>query len=181
MNAKPNSSQAALPRKPHADFPRYAHKCDRWAEQIRGPTRVRPSFSGRRQSIRLAGPRSKRLRAPKDDLLAGRTSRPAVDGLTHRELCNRFLAGKRTDLENRKALVAHVHWRPQNVRGAAGKFGRERLVTDLRPHDFEKRYKSLALREKLAEVISRPGNSDRIRAAEFARQIDAALAEGGAS
>jgi integrase len=73
----------------------------------------------------------------KDDLYAGRKPRPVGEGLTVRDLCNRFLTTKRHQLDTRELsprTFADYHDTCELIIKA---FGLNRLVTDLRPEDFE--------------------------------------------
>ena len=65
--------------------------------------------------------------AQKDDLLSGRTPRAKSDGLTVRELCNRFLTSKRGKLESGElvAVAFHDYYAAcKRIIGAFGKNGR---------------------------------------------------------
>src|SRR5262245_2876527 len=114
-NGKPDK-----PQKPYADFPLFPHATRRWAKKIRGQLHYFGPWSD------PIGALNKYLEQ-KDDLHAGRRPRAAGDGLTVRELCNRFLTSKRHQLDTHELsprTFADYHATCELViRG----FGRERL------------------------------------------------------
>src|SRR5215469_13077732 len=75
------------PAKPSLDFPLFPHAAGVWAKKIRG-------------KLHYFGPwadpdaAQKKYLEQKDDLHAGRKPREDTEGLTVKELCNRFLNGK---------------------------------------------------------------------------------------
>src|SRR5207249_3162659 len=81
----------------------------------------------------------------RDDLHAGRTPRVEADGLTVRDLCNRFLTTKRHLLDTHE--ITPRTW--QDYYGTCvalvAAFGKTRLVADLAADDFER------LRARLAD------------------------------
>ena len=76
--------------KPRPDFPLFVHSRGFWAKKVRGTTKyfgkVADDPEGK-VALELWLDR-------KEDLLAGRTPRAPGDGLTVRDLCNRFLSVK---------------------------------------------------------------------------------------
>lgn len=122
--------------KPYPDYPLTMHSSGQWKKKIRG--RVR--YFGTDADAALESYLEQR-----DALLAGRTPK-SMDGLTVRELCNRFLASKRLlvdtgELSSRTWLDYHV-----TALFIANALGKERAVEDLAGEDFEK------LRSKLAKT-----------------------------
>ena len=118
------------PRKPHTDFPLFAHAAGVWAKKsaasftisVHGRTPTAPSSATSNQ---------------KDDLLAGRTPRTKGDGLTVRDLVSRFLTGKQhlCDAgEITKRTFDDYHKTGERLLEV---FGRDRLVADLAAYDFE--------------------------------------------
>ena len=87
------SGAVAKPKKPYRDFPLFPHATGRWAKKIRGKThyfgywRDQPG-NGWQAAIDL-------YTNQRDDLHAGRTPRVTGDGLTVKDLLNRFLTGRR--------------------------------------------------------------------------------------
>jgi hypothetical protein len=79
---------------PYREFPLFPHGSGRWAKKIRGKLH----YFGRWDSADGATNWAMALadfKAKVDDLQAGRTPRISADGLTIRDLVNRFLTTKR--------------------------------------------------------------------------------------
>lgn len=75
--------------------------------------------------------------AQKDDLLAGRTPRAESEGLTVEELCFRFLEMKEASRDAGEITARTWADYMATAQRIAEKFGRNRLVADLRSEDFE--------------------------------------------
>jgi hypothetical protein len=126
-----SARKAALGLPP--EFPLFPHKSGRWAKKVRG----KRHYFGRV----VDNPKGEAALAvwleQKDELLAGRTPRGTVGGLTLRDLCNKFLTNKRTDVDlGRLSPRTFVEYsRATDV--IVDTFGRNRLVLELRPDDFE--------------------------------------------
>jgi integrase len=135
-----NSTRREKPAKPRPDFPLFPHDNGRWAKKVRGKLHYFGKW--------VDDPKGKRAHQlwneQKDDLLAGRTPRTKLDGLTVAELVNRFLSHKEQLVETGELKkrtwqdyytvcdrVVHV-------------FGRNRLVSDLAADDFAKLRSSFA-------------------------------------
>jgi integrase len=82
----------------------------------------------------------------KDDLLAGRTPRVSGEGVTIRDLVNRFLTLKQQNVKTSE--LSHRTFRDyfDTCQRIVDTFGKTRLVVDLASEDFEK------LRAKIAET-----------------------------
>src|SRR5262249_11597783 len=80
-------SKSSKPRKPRPDFPLFPHASGRWAKKVRGKF----SYFGKASDDPKGEAALKLWLDQRDDLLAGRTPRTPGDGLTVRDLCNRFL------------------------------------------------------------------------------------------
>jgi integrase len=126
------------PDKPYPDFPLFPHATKRWAKKIRGKMYYFGPWSD------PDGALNKYLEQ-KDDLFAGRKPRRAADGFTVRDLCNEFLNSKRHLVDTRELKPRTFGEYKAATDRIIDAFGRERLVEDLRPDDFEK------LRSKLAK------------------------------
>jgi Phage integrase family len=126
------------PPKPRPDFPLFAHATGRWAKKIRGKLH----YFGRWEDPQAA---LEKWLDQKDDLRAGRTPR-SRDGLTVRDLLNRFLTAKRHLVDTRE--LAERTWQDYHDAGEriGRAFGLTRLVDDLRPEDFA------VLRTTLAKI-----------------------------
>lgn len=88
----------------------------------------------------------------KDDLIAGRTPRAKAGGLTLRELCNKFLASKRTDVDLERLSPRTFVEYSRTTGFLVETFGRDRPVLDLRPEDFEALYAKLAKKHGLTTL-----------------------------
>jgi integrase len=118
--------------KPRPDFPLFPHATGRWAKKIRGKLvyfgKVTDDPKG---DVALA-----KWLDQKDDLLAGRTPRVAGDGLTIRDLCNRFLTSKKAKLESGELAARSFGDYHRTCANIVKAFGVNRLVTDLDASDF---------------------------------------------
>jgi integrase len=152
---KPRRSKSAkVPRQrqttrehllPYPEFPLFPHGSGRWAKKIRGKLHyfgrwdAKDGDNGWQAAI-------DDYKAKVDDLKAGRTPRVGSEGLTIRDLVNRFLTTKR-HLVDASELSAHTfndyHATCARVVEA---FGLTRLVIDLASDDFE------AFRAQLAKI-----------------------------
>jgi hypothetical protein len=80
----------------------------------------------------------------RDELLAGKSPRIPSDGLTVRELRNRFLSVKEAQVDTREITRRHFDDLYAACELMINQFGKMRLVDDFRPEDFEAFRKSLA-------------------------------------
>jgi integrase len=122
----------AKPKKPHPDFPLTPHPTGRWCKKVRGKL----VFFGKWDDPDAA---LRKWLDQKDDLLAGRVPRAASNGqLTLADLVNLFLNSKRQLVD--EGELSHVTWRDYKAAGEqlVEVFGRNRVVSDLRPDDFER-------------------------------------------
>jgi integrase len=120
------------PDKPRADFPLTAHPNGSWVKKINGR---QYSFGPWRFPERALA----RYLDEKDDLYAGRVPRTRQEGgLTVRRLCNRFLTSKRHQLDTGELSPRTFAEYYAACEMIVKEFGKERLVEDLRPGDFER-------------------------------------------
>jgi hypothetical protein len=144
----PSKPQSDKPAKPHPDFPLYPHASGKWAKKIRGKTYYFGSWDDPDEAL-------ERYLDVKDELLAGRTPSKG-DGLTIRELANRFLSGKRSLVDNGE--LAERSWFDylKTAERVVSFFGRNTLVESLQPEDFQR------LREDLAKGRNKTTLSNEI-------------------
>lgn len=125
------SAGSSKPNKPYADFPLFPHATKRWAKKIRGKFHYFGPWDDPDAALQ-------KYLDEKDDLHAGRTPRLRCDGLTIRDLSNRFLTGKRLLLDSGEIgpqMFARYH---RICAKAITTFGRDRLVIDLAADDFDR-------------------------------------------
>jgi hypothetical protein len=125
----------AKPAKPYPDFPLFYHQTGQWAKKVRGRTH----YFGTDPDAAL----SKYLEQ-RDDLQAGRASRAHAEGLTLRDLANRFLTAKKVLLDSGELSPrtwGHYYLTCERLIEA---FGRTRPVAGLGAEDFERLRAELA-------------------------------------
>src|SRR5262245_13289391 len=141
---------ASRPKKPYPDFPLTPHASGTWMKKIRGRIHyfgrwarvvkgmlTRIDGDGWEQALAL-------YKAQADDLHAGRTPRANNDGLTVKDLCNKFLTAKNIKLEAGEiGQRMFLEYKTTTDRLVAT-FGAKRLVDDLASDDFEKLRADLA-------------------------------------
>jgi integrase len=142
------------PTKPYPDFPLFPHATGRWAKKIRGKF----CYFGKVATDPKGQAALEQWLEQKDDLLAGRVPRPKVNGVTIRDLANRYLSAKRDLMENRELdprTFAEMYACCERIGKA---FGWDRLITDIVADDFDGLRRQLAKRwgvERLAVEIKR--------------------------
>ena len=133
------------PNKPYKDFPLGANGSGYWAKRILGKIH----YFGRWGRIRngkmerLPGDGWKdaldKYNEQKDDLYAGRKPRPKdAEGLTLKDLCNKFLTRKQQKLDNDEIVPRTFYGYKQITDRLITVFGGTRLVDDLDADDFAK-------------------------------------------
>ena len=127
-------TNSTKPQKPRADFPLFPHATGRWAKKIRGQFH----YFGKVADDPQGQAALDLWLEQRDDLLAGRTPRVKCDGLTVRDLVNRFLTAKQS-LVDTGELTPRTFWDyHRNCGRVVDVFGRNRLVVDLAADDFER-------------------------------------------
>jgi integrase len=134
------------PAKPYEQFPLTAHASGRWCKKVAG----RIHYFGRwgrvvnGEMTTVDNPEESTQAALneyldiRDDLHAGRTPRPKVDGVSVADICNEFLSAKQDRLDSGE-LTAHSFRDYFDVcKLIAEFFGRNRNVSDLKAIDFSK-------------------------------------------
>jgi integrase len=127
------------PDKPYADFPLFPHATRRWAKKIRGKLHYFGPWDDPDAALQ-------KYLDQRDDLHAGRTPRVQGEGLTVRDLVNRFLTAKRYLLDTREITPRTFADYYATCERLVGAFGRTRLVDDLAADDFERLRADLAAR-----------------------------------
>jgi integrase len=119
------------PNKPYPEFPLFPHATRRWAKKIRGKLHYFGPWGDPDGAV------AKYLEQ-KDALHAGRTPRVQPEGLTVRDLVNRFLTHKRHLLDTRE--ITERTWGEYYATGErlVSEFGADRLVDDLTADAFGK-------------------------------------------
>ena len=132
------STAGGKPAKPYDGFPLFAHATGRWAKKIRGKLHYFGPWADPYSAVA-------KYHDQRDALHAGRKPRPTGDGLTLHELCNRFCEAKERQVDagdiTRQTYVDYH----QTCVGLLAALGKNRLVDDIAPDDFE------ALRAALAK------------------------------
>jgi integrase len=130
-HSTPGSAQGkpAKPTKPSPDFPLFPHAAGSWAKKIRGKLYYFGPWGDPEGAL-------KKYLEQKDALHAGRKPRAEAEGLTVKELANRFLNVKQA-LVNGGELSVRT-WDDYKVATdlLVDCFGKARLVADLDPDDF---------------------------------------------
>ena len=88
----PAAGKPQKPAKPRPDFPLFPHATGRWAKKIRGKFVYFGPWSDPDGAL-------EKWLNEKDALLAARTPRTPVEGVTVRKLCNDFLNAKKDLME----------------------------------------------------------------------------------
>jgi integrase len=132
--------KTTTPQKPREDFPLFPHSRGYWAKKVRGKLhyfgKVADDPEGKAALTKWLD--------QKDDLLAGRTPRVASDGLTVRDLCNRFLTNRKGKMESGElSPISFADYHATCARIVKA-FGGTRLVMDLDATDFEQFRRSMA-------------------------------------
>jgi len=127
-------------KKPRPDFPLFPHATGRWAKKVRGKLR----YFGKVSTDTQGAAALELWLQQRDDLLAGRTPRVAGDGLTVRDLCNRFLTVKKNAVTTREITQRHFEDLYTACQLLVEYFGKNRLVDDLASDDYESLRAALA-------------------------------------
>ncbi len=125
------------PTKPYVDFPLFPHATKRWAKKIRGKLYYFGPWADADAALR-------KYLDQRDDLHAGRTPRVKSDGLTVRDLCNRFLTAKEGQRDTGDITAKTFLDYLTTCKVIIDSFGKDRLVDDLAADDFERFRKALA-------------------------------------
>ncbi|MEO2047195.1 MAG: tyrosine-type recombinase/integrase [Pirellulales bacterium] len=161
-----NSIKTKKPAKPYPDFPLFAHATRRWAKKIRGKTHYFGPWADWQSAL-------EKYQDQRDDLHAGRTPRVKTDGLTVREMCNRFMTAKEIQLDAGDIVRSTFTDYLATCKLIVDSFGKDRLIVDLAADDFEQLRACLA---KTRNPNTLGNEVQRIRVA-FKYGYDAGLIE----
>jgi integrase len=128
---KRRSKRGTPPPKPSPDFPLFAHANGLWCRKIKGVHRYFGTWDDPEGALA-------KYKAEVADWLNDRTPQGRQDGLTIKQLVNKFLNAKRYKLETgmmTKPMFGEYYLACVRI---ADTFGRDRLVEELRPADFER-------------------------------------------
>jgi hypothetical protein len=146
---KHNSTAPASPDKPTKPcptFPLFPHATKRWAKKIRGKMHYLGPWNDPDGAL-------KKYEEQKSGLHAGRRPREVSTGVTIKDLANAFLNHKKARLDSGDLSPGTWVNYQETVNLLVVKFGKARLVNDLRPEDFE----------ELRNAMSKKWGSVRVR------------------
>ena len=147
------SKRREKPAKPRPDFPLFPHATGRWAKKIKGKLHYFGPWADAAAALA-------RYVEERDDLYAGRKPRRKREGLTVKDLVNKFLVAKKARVDAGELALGTFGDQYKTCRRVLSVFGGYRLVEDLAPDDFE------ALRTNIAKTygkLSRKVEIKRVR------------------
>ena len=137
----PKITTNAVAGKPRPDFPLFVHQRGYWAKKVRGQI----CYFGKVADDPKGKAALELWLAQRDDLIAGRTPRGTPgDGLTVRDLCNRFLGVKEAAVGTLEITQRHFEDLYTACKLIVSHFGKNRVVDDLVAEDFDSLWASLA-------------------------------------
>jgi integrase len=135
------NAPAGKAKKRRAVFPLFKHQRGYWAKKVRGKL----WYFGKVATDPDGEAAVEQWLKEKDELQSGRTpNRTPGGGLTIRELCNRFLSVKESDVATKEITRRHFEDLYTACELLIGQFGKDRLVSDLGAADFELLRRSLS-------------------------------------
>jgi hypothetical protein len=140
MGKSTTSGVKGKPDKPYNGFPLFAHATRRWAKKIRGKLHYFGPWLDWKGAL-------EKYQAQRDDLHAGRTPRVQGEGVTLRDLLNRFLTSKKLLADAGELTVRSFADYKLTTDRISEAFGLTRLVADLGTEDFER------LRAEMAKTL----------------------------
>ena len=136
--SKPTKKVSAdKPRKPYPGFPLFPHATGRWAKKIRGKFHYFGKWDNWQEALSLYQTRA-------GDLHAGRKPRENTNGVNVRDLVNHFLVAKKHLVDTREIVQRTWDDYDATCRQVMEVFGKDRLIADLRPDDFDSLRRQLA-------------------------------------
>ena len=142
--------KSTKPSKPYPEFPLFAHAAGVWAKKIRGKLHYFGPWGD--PDAALA-----KYNEQKDALHAGKKPRESTEGLTVKELVNRFLNAKLALVKTGELSPRTWACYKEATDATVAAFSKSRLVSDLDPQDFA------SLRNRLAKRYGPHGLGTRIQ------------------
>ncbi|MDY3553258.1 site-specific integrase [Gemmata sp. JC717] len=131
------ASKTQKPQKPHPQFPLFPHATKRWAKKIRGKLYYFGPWDAPDDAL-------KSYEEQKDALHSGRKPREVSAGVTVKDVCNAYLNHQKAKLD--RGDLSPRTW--SNYHDTAElivtRFGKSRIIADLRPDDFADLRKHMA-------------------------------------
>ena len=125
------------PGKPRPDWPLFAHANGSWAKKIKGRLYYFGPWSDPETALQ-------KYLDTKDYLAAGRTPPADQGGLSVRELVNRYLTARKSDMDRGRITPKTFRDLHRTCARVVDVFGLRRLVIDLDPRDFERLHSAMA-------------------------------------
>ena len=122
--------KSSKPDKPYTEFPLTAHPSGRWCKKILGKLHYFGPWHDWQGAL-------EKLQRQRDDLYAGRKPRDKTDGVSVRELCNRFLTAKQARRDNGEISPLTFGDYHRTCGRIVRVFGKSRVVDDLDGDDFD--------------------------------------------
>ncbi len=137
MSKPTKKSSADKPQKPYPDFPLFPHATGRWAKKIRGNLHYFGKWDNWQDALSL-------YQKQAGDLHAGRKPRKDTGGATIKDLVNHFLIAKKHLVDTREIVQRTWDDYDATCQQVMEVLGKERLITDLQPDDFDSLRRELA-------------------------------------
>ena len=161
-----SGNKPAKPDKPYPGFPLFPHATGRWAKKIRGKLHYFGPWDNWQDALTL-------YQKQAADLHAGRKPREDTGGATIKDLVDHFLSAKQNLRDTHELTEKTLHDYDVTCRRVMDVFGKERLIDDLRPEDFESLRSTLA---KSRSIVTLGNEVSRARIL-FKYAYDAGLIE----
>jgi integrase len=145
-----HSTTASRPAKPYPEFPLTPHPAGYWCKKIRGKLHYFGPWADPDGALQ-------RYLEQRDALHAGKKPREETDGVTIKEVCNRFLNAKQQLVDAGELSPRTWDGYKEACEFLVKDLGKARLVSDLDPDDFA------TLRNRLAKKLGPHGLGTRIQ------------------
>jgi integrase len=137
MSKPTKKSSADKPQKPYPDFPLFPHATGRWAKKIRSKLHYFGKWDNWQDALSL-------YQKQAADLHAGRKPRENTGGATIKDLVNHFLIAKKHLVDTREIVQRTWDDYDATCRQVMEVLGKDRLIADLQPDDFDTLRRQLA-------------------------------------